>query len=142
MKSSEKILWPILSIALVTVFILKFENNRLQQEIDTIYIKSIGNSIDGLSKDYDLVDDIEKTQLYYSSLYNLETAIDVFNLTTYKENKDLFSSLNNLHANLYLRQNPNDNFEIDNRSFIYDFLTNVIADSKYNPKIDEFDSIK
>lgn len=142
MKSSEKILWPILIIALVTVFILKFENNRLQQEIDTIYIKSIGNSIDGLSKDYDLVDDIEKTQLYYSSLYNLETAIDVFNLTTYKENKDLFSSLNNLHAYLYLRQNPNDNFEIDNRSFIYDFLTNVIADSKYNPKIDEFDSIK
>lgn len=61
MKSSEKILWPILIIALVTVFILKFENNRLQQEIDTIYIKSIGNSIDGLSKDYDLVDDIEKT---------------------------------------------------------------------------------
>lgn len=61
MKSLEKILWPILIIALVTVFILKFENNRLQQEIDTIYIKSIGNSIDGLSKDYDLVDDIEKT---------------------------------------------------------------------------------
>jgi len=56
MKSLEKILWPILIIALVTVFILKFENNRLQQEIDTIYIKSIGNSIDGLSKDYDLVD--------------------------------------------------------------------------------------
>lgn len=66
----------------------------------------------------------------------------MFNLTTYKENNDLFSSLNNLHAYLYLRQNPNDNFEIENRSFIYDFLTNIIADSKYNPKIDEFDSIK
>jgi hypothetical protein len=142
MNTSDKILWPILIILLITVFILKIENDRLQQNIDNVYITAIGNCIDGLSRDYDLVNDIEKTQLYYSSLYNLETAIDVFNQTTYKENNDLFFSLNNLHTYLYLRQNPNDNFEIKNRSSIYDFLTNIIADSKYNPKINEFDSLE
>lgn len=117
---------------------LKFKSERdaLQKSVDLAYVNAITKSMDGLSRDYTSIDNNEKIQLYYKTLYYLESAINAFESTSYEEYNNLFYSLNNLYH--YLIQNTNENYEIRNKGNIYEFLAKVVVSPEDNIRIDDF----
>ena len=142
MKTLNKYILLILVLLLIvtSTLILKTsaEKKVLQKNIDNIYINAISDSMDGLTKDYNLINTNEKIELYYKTLSNLRDALDVFYFTSYKEYNDLFITLNNLY--IYLLENRNESYEINNDLYIHEFLGTILVSPDDKQKINDFNN--
>ena len=142
MKTLNKYILLILVLLLIvtSTLILKTsaEKKVLQKNIDNIYINAISDSMDGLTKDYNLINTNEKIELYYKTLSNLRDALDVFYFTSYKEYNDLFITLNNLY--IYLLENRNESYEINNNLYIQEFLGTILVSPDDKQKINDFNN--
>ncbi|MGB4439310.1 MAG: hypothetical protein WBJ13_08840, partial [Sedimentibacter sp.] len=56
----------------------------MQKNIDLIFTNAITDSMNGLSKGYNEIDNNQKVQYYYLIITNLKDALDVFNISSYK----------------------------------------------------------
>ncbi|MDF2944874.1 MAG: hypothetical protein K0S01_3732 [Herbinix sp.] len=121
MKKLKKFLLPILIVILIVLlFIVKSEKDVMQRNIDLTYTNAISDAMSGISKDYSKLSTDEKVQYYYQTFFNLRDAMEVFNVSSYKEYDNLFLALNHLY--IYLLDNRNENYEIDNTLYIFEFL--------------------
>mgnify|MGYP000846718420 FL=1 len=141
-KNMTHILGLLLSVAVVMLFMMKYNKDALQKGIDLNFINAVSDSMGGLSKDYSKIDSDEKIRNYYQTVTNLKDALDVFHITSYKDYDEYFEILNRLY--IYLLENKNDNYEIKGQSHIFEFLgkslvypddSQVISD--FNTYLDE-----
>lgn len=137
MKILQKFLLPILILILIVLlFIVKSEKDVMQRNIDLTFTNAISDSMSGLSKDYSKLSTDEKIQCYYQTFSNLKDAMEVFHVSSYKEYDDLFQALNHLY--IYLLENHNENYEIDNKLYIFEFLGKVLVFPNDEQLISEF----
>ena len=141
-KNMTHILGLLLSVAVVMLFMMKYNKDALQKGIDLNFINAVSDSMEGLSKDYSKIDADEKIRNYYQTVTNLKDALDVFHITSYRDYDEYFEILNRLY--IYLLENKNDNYEIKGQSHIFGFLgkslvypddSQVISD--FNTYLDE-----
>lgn len=125
MKILQKFLLPILILTLILLFFVKSEKDELQRNIDLTFTNAISDSMSGLSKDYSKLSNDEKIQCYYQTFSNLKDAMEVFYVSSYKEYDNLFQEINHLY--IYLLDNHNENYEIDNKLYIIEFLGKVLV---------------
>lgn len=126
MKKFTKFLLPILILILIVLlFIVKSEKDVMQRKIDLTFTNAISDSMSGLSMDYSKLSTDEKIQYYYQTVSNLKDAMEVFNVSSYKEYDNIFQELNHLY--IYLLKNRNENYEIDNQLYIFEYLGKVLV---------------
>lgn len=132
------ILFLLLSILSLLLFIEKSEKEKdvLQKKVDLVFTNSISDSMFGLSMDYSKLDDEQKIQFYYQTLYNLHDALEVFNVSSYRKYNNLFLTLNRLYT--FLLRNKNDNFEIEDKLYIFEFLGKMLVYPDDNQLISDF----
>ncbi len=126
----------LLIISSVLLFIGKIEKDGLQKEIDLVFTNAISDAMGGLSMDYDKIDTEEKIRCYYQSLSNLHDALEVFHISSYREYNELFQTLNRLHT--YILKNKSENYEIDDKLTIYEFLVKILFYPDDNQLISDF----
>lgn len=142
MKKLRKFLLPILILILIVLlFIVKSEKEEkdvMQRNIDLTFTNAISDSMSGLSKDYSKLSTDEKIQCYYQTFSNLKDAMEVFNVSSYKEYDNLFQALNHLY--IYLLKNRNENYEIDDTLYIFEFLGKVLVFPNDEQLISDFNN--
>ena len=142
MKISKKIkLFSLIILLIVTSVLLlvgKTKRDVLQREIDLVFTNAISDSMSGLSMDYDKIGTEGKIRCYYQTLYNLHDAIEVFHISSYREDKELFKTLNRLYT--YILTNKRDNYEIDDKLYIFSFLGKIMFYPDDNQVISDFNS--
>lgn len=139
MRKLKKFLLPIIILILIVLlFIVKSEKDVMQRNIDLTFTNAISDSMSGLSKDYSKLSTDEKIQYYYQTFSNLKDAMEVFSISSYKEYEDLFQALNHLY--IYLLKNRNENYEIDNKLYIYEFLGKVLVYPNDEQLISDFNN--
>jgi hypothetical protein len=142
MKKSKKImlfsLIILLIISSVLLFVGKTEKDVLQKNIDLVFTNAVSDSMGGLSMDYDKIDTEEKIRCYYQTLSNLHDALEVFHISSYKEYNELFQTLNRLY--IYILKNKGENYEIDDKLSIFNFLGKVLVYPDDNQLISDFNS--
>jgi hypothetical protein len=138
----RKILLPILVLLLlitsVLLFKIKSEKDVLQKNIERTFTNAISDSMGGLSKDYRKLGIEYKIQCYYQTVDNLKDALDVFHNTSYKEYNNLFQTLNRLY--IHLLRNHSEDYEIDDKLFIFEFLGKILVFPEDNQLISEFNN--
>jgi hypothetical protein len=92
----------------------------------------------GLSLDDSKLDLKQKAQCYYQTLYNLNDALEVFLLSSYKKHTDLYKTLSRLY--IYLLDNENGSYEIDDKQYIFDFLGRIMFNPNDTQSISSFNS--
>ncbi|MDF2908385.1 MAG: hypothetical protein K0R34_3706, partial [Herbinix sp.] len=139
MKNITKFLSPFLILMLIVLlFIVKSEKDELQRNIDRTFTNAISDSMSGLSKDYSKLSTDEKIQCYYQTFSNLKDAMEVFHVSSYKEYDNFFQALNHLY--IYLLENHNENYEINNKLFIFEFLGKVLVYPNDEQLISDFNN--
>lgn len=138
----KSIMLPLYALLLITtlviLFIIKSEKDVLQKNIDLIFTNAITDSMNGLSKGYNEIDNNQKIQYYYQIITNLKDALDVFHVSSYKEYDDFFQTLNRLY--IYLLENHNATYEIDRQLYIFEFLGKIMVYPDDNQLISDFNS--
>lgn len=119
------ILVVLLMISLSSLYIIKSERDVLQKNIDYNFKKSLSDSIVGLGIDNSKLDTNDKIRYYYHGISKLYDALNVFHTTSYKENNEMFQTLNRLY--IYLLKQENDTYLIDNKLTILEFLGKVMV---------------
>lgn len=98
---------PVLILLLVITNIqlleVKSESKSQQKKADIIYFKAISDTMEGINLNCSNVNREQKIQGFYQMLYNLKDAMEVFFITSYKENEDIYGVLNKLY--IYLLEN-------------------------------------
>ncbi len=139
MKILKRFLLPILILILVILlFFVKSEKDVMQRNIDLTFTNAISDAMGGLSKDYSKLSSDEKIQFYYQTFSNLKDAMEVFHVSSYKEYDNLFQTLNHLY--IYLLENRNENYEIDNQLYIFEFLGKVLVYPNDEQLISDFNN--
>ncbi len=139
MKILKRFLLPILILILIVLlFFVKSEKDVMQRNIDLTFTNAISDAMGGLSKDYSKLSSDEKIQCYYQTFSNLKDAMEVFHVSSYKEYDNLFQTLN--HLNIYLLENRNENYEIDNQLYIFEFLGKVLVYPNDEQLISDFNN--
>ena len=139
MKILKRFMLPILILILIVLlFFVKSEKDVMQRKIDLTFTNSIRDAMGGLSKDYSKLSTDEIIQCYYQTLYNLKDAVEVFHVSSYKEYDNVFQTLNNLY--IYLLENRNENYEIDNQLYIFEFLGKVMVYPNDEQLISDFNN--
>jgi hypothetical protein len=139
MKNITKFLLPILILILIVLlFIVKSEKDVLQRNIDLTFTNAISDSMSGLSIDYSKLSTDEKIQCYYQTFSNLKDAMEVFHVSSYKKYDNLFLAINQLY--IYLLENHNENYEIDNKLYILEFLGKVLVYPNDEQLISDFNN--
>ena len=139
MKILKRFMLPILILILIILlFFVKSEKDVMQRKIDLTFTNAIRDAMGGLSRDYNKLSTDEKIQCYYQTLYNLKDAIEVFHVSSYKKYDNVFQTLNHLY--IYLLENRNENYEIDNQSYIFEFLGKVMVYPNDEQLISDFNN--
>lgn len=142
MKISKKIMLFSLIILLIISSVLlseaKIKRDVLQKNIDNIFTNAVSDSMGGLSMDYDKIDTEEKIRFYYQTLSNLYDALEVFHISSYRENKELYQTLNRLY--IHILRNKGENYEIDDQQSILNFLVKIVFYSDDDQLISDFNS--
>jgi hypothetical protein len=129
MKLSNKSIITVLLILLVACSVLLYINYSkkifLQKNVDLIFTDAISKSMGGLAMDYSKIDNIQKLKYYEQTLSNLHDALNIFHLTSYKKYDNLFLALNRLY--FHLLENPSDDYEIEVKSNIFEFLGKIMV---------------
>ncbi len=140
MKILKRFMLPILILILIVLlFFAKSEKDVMQRNIDLTFTNLIRDAMVGLSMDYSKLSTDEKIQCYYQTFYNLEGAIEVFHFSSYKEYDNLFQTLN--HIYIYLLENRNENYEVDNQLYIFKFLGKVLVYPNDEQLISDFNNL-
>ena len=139
MKIFKRFMMPIL-IVILTVLLLsvKSEKDVMQRKIDLTFTNAIGDAMGGLNRDYSKLSTDEKVQCYYQTLSNLKDAMEVFHVSSYKEYDNVFQTLNHLYV--CLLENRNENYEIDNQLYIFEFLGKVMVYPNDEQLISDFNN--
>lgn len=129
MDRRSKMIIPILSVLLIItlslLYIVKAERDVLQKSMDRNFTNSIMDSMDGLSVDSSKIDTNNKIRYYYQVITKLSDALNLFHSTSYKEYDAMFQTLNRLY--IYLLEQENDTYVIDNKLYIHEFLGKVMV---------------
>lgn len=152
MKIVKKLVTPVLLLLLIVLSLqysaVKFKNETLQKNADNIFYKAISDTMDGLGIDYSKSDEEQKMQAYYQIMSNLHDAMEVFYITSYNDNKDLYNVLNSLYSYLLerygttdtLTKEPEDEtrYEIEDGLTIYEYLGKIMVYPIDKQKISDF----
>lgn len=139
MKILKRFLLPILILILIVLlFFVKSEKDVMQRNIDLTFTNAISDAMGGLSKDYSKLSSDEKIQCYYQTFSNLKDAMEVFHVSSYREYDNLFQTLNHLY--IYLLENRNENYEINNQLYIFEFLGKVLVYPNDEQLISDFNN--
>lgn len=129
MKKNSKyliILFVVLFFSSSSLLIINYsEKARLQKDIDQIYINAINDSMSGLSKSYDKLDENQRIIRHNEILTNLKDALEVFHLTSYQEEDEIFLVLNELYIKLLINQHDN-NYFVENSGYLYGLLGEIL----------------
>lgn len=132
------ILILLLIILSSSLYVITCQNNYLHKNIDLIFTNAVSDSMKGLSMDYTKLDSKQKAQCYYQTLYNLNDALDVFLLSSYKKYTNLYKTLSRLY--IYLLDNENGSYEIEDKQYIFDFLGKIMFNPNDAESISSFNS--
>jgi hypothetical protein len=139
MKILKRFLLPILILILIVLlFFVKSEKDVMQRNIDLTFTNAISDAMGGLSKDYSKLSTDEKIQCYYQTFSNFKDAMEVFHVSSYKKYDNLIQALNHLY--IYLLENHNENYEIDNKLYIFEFLGKVLVYPNDEQLISDFNN--
>ncbi len=141
MSIVKKLATPVLLLLLIVLALqyseVKFKSETLQKNADIIFYKAIRDTMGGLGIDYDKTDKEQKLQSYYQITSNLYDAMEVFFITSYNDNEDLYKVLNSLYIYLLERYGIADTltmeaedeskYEIEDRLTIFEFLGKLIV---------------
>lgn len=139
MKNIKLIILILLLIILSSsLYVITCQNIYLHKNIDLVFTNAVSESMKGLSLDDSKLDLKQKAQCYYQTLYNLNDALEVFLLSSYKKHTDLYKTLSRLY--IYLLDNENGSYEIDDKQYIFDFLGRIMFNPNDTQSISSFNS--
>jgi hypothetical protein len=110
----------------------------IQKEVDRSFTTDISDAMGGLSIDYSKISASEKAYYYYQTVSNLHDALNIFYITSYKDNENLFHALDRLYT--YLTKNYADSYDIEDKLYIYEFLGKVMVFPDDEVLISDFES--
>lgn len=145
MKISRNAIQVLLVILLfiisVSLYIVKSEKDAMQKRVDQNFVGAISDSMSGLSVDYNKLSYEEKIKSYYKTIYGLKNAQDCFHISSYKKNEGMFEALNGLYIYLLAYNHKNNDYEIEDKSYIYDTIWKIVGqpeDKKLTTKFNAF----
>lgn len=139
MKISSKTTLTVLIILLsFSLFMLFSKYDSMQKGVDQIFYTAINDSTSGLAKDYSKLSNDEKTRIYYQTINGLKTAQDTFYLTSYKEHEGVFQVINELYIYLLIYDTKKDDYEIEDRTYIYDTIWKMVWQPENEELVREF----
>lgn len=139
MKISRKTIQTLLIILLsFSLYMVISEKNLIQKRVDENFIGAISDSMSGFSKDYSVLSEDEKIKTYYQTIYGLKNAQNNFHITSYKEHEDIFQALNGLYIYLLTYDHKNDDYEIEDKLYIYDTIWKIVGQPENEELVKEF----
>lgn len=126
----------LLVLSLIFLLVTKSQKDRLQKDMDLIFTNAISDAMGGINKDYSKLNYDDKVQLYYQTVSNLHDAMEAFHSTSYKEYDSMLLALNQLY--LYLLENKDETYEIDDTLRIFEFLGKVMVFPEDEKLISDF----
>jgi hypothetical protein len=116
------------------------EKNAMQKRVDQNFVEAISDSMSGLSKDYSMLSNEEKIKNYYQTICGLKNAQNCFHITSYKEKEGMFEALNGLYIYLLEYDHKNNDYEIEDKSYIYDTIWKIVGQPENEELTTEFNS--
>lgn len=139
--SKTIILIILLIICSVALYINWVEKEALQKRADEVFTNTISEAMTGAAMDYSKLSVDEKIQFYYKMFYHLKDAQDIFHSTTYKEQDELYSAINQLYIYLLERRSESSEYyEIEDGGYIYQFFGKVLVFPDDSELIEEFNT--
>lgn len=113
----------ILSVAFLNK--IKVERDNLQRQADKAFLSSLDLALSGLNIDYTKVDGQDKTYFYSRIIANLGAAKELVPFTSYKHNKNLSYTLENLSQFLINNYSSGFTFDLEKQIDIYNYLLEI-----------------
>lgn len=110
----------IILIFILQAYILNLQNQR---NMDYLFVNALSNSYLGFGMNYNIMSDEEKTYYYIEIASNLKVANSLILKTSYKNNKYLYASINNMY--LCMTKNESRKLIFNKKDEIYHLLISL-----------------